>query len=212
VSLEDDLGFQTNGRIFRLDGFYRFNRRHGIYASWYDIKRDSKATLEEDLEWGEEVFPVDAKVKATFDTMILKASYRYNLVARDDWELGLSAGLHWMRLETSLEVTGESLELDLSESARLDLPLPVLGLHVALALHPRVRMRLSTEAILAELGVYKGYIIDTYLGIEWDIWDNFGVGISYNGFVGDVDIDQGGFDANVRYSYHAILLGVRVFF
>jgi hypothetical protein len=220
VRLEDLLGFDSTGQIFRLDAYYRFNRSHRLDFAYYDIQRDSKAVIDEEIDFGEDTFPVNAEVKSKLGTRIFKLNYWWNFVAQEDWEMGVGAGLHWMSLDARFSadaVIGDDgqevpLEVDIKETLQQELPLPLLGFRIAGAPHPRVRVEYALQLLYAKLGDFEGGILDMMLGVDWDFLDFMGAGLAWNTFIIDVDGTNKSLDWNLRYDYNALLASLYFYF
>ena len=118
----------------RLDSFWRFgdSGRHKVKAIAFDMSRDNSRTFDRDIEWGGDIYPVDAKVDAEFSFTVIEVAYEYAFLKRDNYELDGSIGLHYTDLSTSLKAKAESsggaLDEDISNSASVAAPLPVIGL------------------------------------------------------------------------------------
>ena len=69
IALEDGLDLDSDTEIGRADGFYRFNRKHRIDASYFNIERDSTLTINQQLQIGDAVFPINTSVNATFGSL-----------------------------------------------------------------------------------------------------------------------------------------------
>jgi hypothetical protein len=80
-------------------------------------------TLQEQIQWGDEVFDVDLGVASTFDILLLPVSYRFSLVKSDRVDLGLSAGVFAMFADASIAAP----EIDAAEAESANFPLPVFG-------------------------------------------------------------------------------------
>jgi len=39
VDVEGELGLDTSDSVFRVDGYYKFNEKHRINFSWFDLSR-----------------------------------------------------------------------------------------------------------------------------------------------------------------------------
>jgi hypothetical protein len=105
--------------------------RFQLSLGTFGASQDQDRRISEEINWGDETFPVDALVQFGSSFYVIAGVYDYSFVRRDTWELGANIGLHWTHLEGSLkakaEDSGGSLSGDVSESASLDAPLPVLG-------------------------------------------------------------------------------------
>jgi hypothetical protein len=78
---------------FRVDGYWRFADKHKIRALWFNSSRTKSRVLDEDITWGDEVFPVHAETKAKVAFDIYELAYEYAFLRRDNYEVSGTAGL-----------------------------------------------------------------------------------------------------------------------
>ena len=62
IDFADTLGGERKATIVRMDGLYRFNERHGLGFSWYQMKLTGSRVLERDIQWGGQTFPAGSQV------------------------------------------------------------------------------------------------------------------------------------------------------
>ena len=84
VDFDEALGGGDSQR-FRLDGFWRFGDtgRHKVKAIAFSMNRSNSRTFEEDIEWGGDVYPVNAKVNSEFKFSVIEAAYEYAFLKSD---------------------------------------------------------------------------------------------------------------------------------
>jgi len=205
IVLEEDLSMENSLQILRLDGGYRFNERHGLNASIYEIKRSGGSTLSKEFQFGDEVFPVSADVTSVFRQGIIKLAYNYQFLRREKFDLGLSAGIHTMKLRSDI-VTADGSR---AETRKTNAPLPVLGLQGSYRFSPRWRFVGSTEWFDVQTGDTQGTFLDALFSIEYDISDRYGVGFGFNRFELDVISGDTLFMGQVVLKFDAALLYFR---
>lgn len=214
IDFEDDLGFEAESQVARIDAVYRFNRRHGIRFSWFDIERTTGASTDMDIVWGDITIPAGSGVSAFLDTSVTKLNYRYTPWFGEDWEAGFSIGVHGMRLGTGISLNN----LATSQEYKGTVPLPVLGVFGAWEFHDDWRVTGFSEALYAKLSAsdasdeFEGYVVDTYVGVEWDVFDNFGLGVGGNWFILDLEAEDDLFRLSLDYSYIGALIFGRIYF
>ena len=94
VNFERDLNLPGTSTQAYLEGFWRLGRRHQVSLNWTRIKRDGGTlTLDEDIQWGDDVFRVGAQVKGSTDTDFLSGVYRFAVYKNEKFEVGPSLGL-----------------------------------------------------------------------------------------------------------------------
>jgi len=211
VDFDEVLGGGDATRI-RLDSHWRFgdSDRHKVKLIAFSLSRDNSRTLDEEIEWGGEVFPVNAKVKAEFNFDVIEAAYEYAFLHRDNYELSAAIGLHWTELDTSLsasaETSGGTLTGDISSSGSVDLPLPVIGLRGIWSLSNDFWLDATAQYFALSIDEYDGNLQDYRVLITWQPRKWLGVGIGYSQFSVDVDVDADKFDGSLDWTYRGPII------
>jgi hypothetical protein len=211
VDLEKDLGVSASDTVFRIDGYYRFNPRHRLDASIYDFTRSSRRTLERDITWEDETFPVDAAVDFRSELGIYRLAYTYSVLTSERGFLGVSGGLYTADIKLRLAVTGERLEGRVAGGSATA-PLPVVGLRGESAITDRWTVRGSAEFFYLEYGDYEGSLADVHLGIDYRMTDHLALGVALNGTSVDLDINRSRFNAQLDWEYLGGLIYLKVDF
>jgi len=107
ISPEDTLGLDSKQTVFRLDGYYRFNKNHAFSYSWYSISSSGNKLLSEEFTWLDETgteinIPIGAQVDSTLKYDIFKLGYLWSFHHSEKVELTAGAGLHITRLSLDL--------------------------------------------------------------------------------------------------------------
>jgi len=50
VDLEADLGLDGSDSVFRIDGYYRFNKKHRLDFSVFDLSRTASTVIQKDIQ------------------------------------------------------------------------------------------------------------------------------------------------------------------
>jgi hypothetical protein len=190
---------------FRLDGSWRFADRHQLRFLWFSAGRSDQATLEEDIEWGGEIFPVTAKVKGEFNFDIYELAYEYAFLRRDSYELTGTIGLHYTELSLALSAkasaSGGTLTGDIREEGSVGAPLPVIGLRGLWSLPHNLWLNATAQYFALSIDEYDGSLQDYKLMLTWQPKKWLGLGIGYNRFAVDVDVDKTDFAGSLDWSY-----------
>ncbi len=173
--------------IGRLDGRLRFSERHSMAFSYYDINRTGGKSLETEIEWEGEVYPIGISVESLFEQKVVKLSYAYNFIDRPRGEMGFSFGVHTMDFNLGLR-TANGLQ---ASDAQATAPLPVIGLNGQYRIGDKWRFVGSVEWLDVTVGDYQGVFTDTVLSIEHDTFDRFGFGFGINTYGLDIEAKSG---------------------
>jgi hypothetical protein len=206
VDFDEALGGGDSQRI-RLDSHWRFgdSGRHKVKAIAFDMSRDNSTTFDRDIEWGGDIYPVGAKVDAEFSFTVIELAYEYSFLRRDNYELDASIGLHYTDLESSLsakaETSGGTLTGDISNSASVAAPLPVVGLRGIWDLSHNFWLDATAQFFALSIDEYDGNLQDYRVLVTWQPKKWLGIGLGYNYFSVDVDVDASDFNGSLDWTY-----------
>ena len=185
ISPEDTLGLKTEQSVVRLDGHYRFTKKHALTFSWYSINSDGNKSIEKEIDWIDENFdaitiPIGASVNTSLDYDIYKVGYLYSFHHTDKVELAVGAGLHMTRIGVGLNAQATGLTGEVRDVSTT-LPLPVLGFALVYQVTPKFSWHLKSEFFALEFDKWDGRYTDTTLGMEYRFFKHVGLGIALAG-------------------------------
>ena len=199
VSLEDDLGFSSSESVPRFELGLILGRRHEISGGYYKTDRSSTTTLQRDIEWGDETFPINIEVGAFYDTEFVNLAYTYWFYSSEDTALGITGGLVYASLGTGVGVSASGPGIETSEDVSTDIPVPQLGFSVNQYLGRRFVFNGALGYIAFNLDDWEGSVSSARVGVEHRTWKNFGFGLGY-GYTG-YDIDTLASDFLGKWEY-----------
>lgn len=197
VNFEKDLGLDTSDTVFRLDGHYRFNERHRLDFSWFDLSRNGSKQINRDIQWGDTLYTINTTVNTDVDLQIYKAAYTYSFLRRDTGYLGATAGVYVA--DTRSGISEQSLGQ--AEFGEITAPLPVIGLRGEYALSDRWSFRASGEFFFIEYEDIDGSLVDLYAGVDYQLLDNLSIGLGVNSVNIDVDATKTSFAGALDWQY-----------
>ena len=204
VNFDEVLGGGDASR-FRLDADWRFgdSKRHKVRALAFAMNRDRTQTIDEEINWGDVTYPINAKLDAKFEFSVIELAYEYAFWKRDNYEVNGSIGLHYTSLEASLKAksTSTGQTLNLSNEASVDAPLPVLGLRGIWKLPHNFFIDAQGQFFALSIDEYDGSIQDYRVMLTWQPKPWAGIGIGYNSFKIDVDVDADKFNGSLDWKY-----------
>ena len=215
VDWENTFGDDSLTR-FRIDGQWRFADRHKARFMWFSSSRSRSETLEEEIDWGDQTFPVNAKVKGEFDFDVYELAYEYAFLRRESYELSGSIGLHYTELSMSLAAkassSGGTLQTDIKEEGSVGAPLPVIGLRGLWQLPHNFWIDAQAQFFALTIDEYDGNLQDYKVVVAWQPKRWFGLGLGYNHFTVDVDVDADRFDGSLDWTYKGPMLSYSAVF
>jgi len=198
IDLEKDLDLDEDIFSYRIDAEWRFFDRHRLNFSFYDLSRDSTTTIGRDITIGDTTFFLGTTVESQWNYKVYVASYTWSFLQTNTYEVGLNFGAHITDVELGVRGTFGLLD----ELDAITLPLPVVGLTGAYAFTPKLILRANAGAFYLEIDEYDGSLFNADLDLEYNFWKYIGVGIGYQFFRLNVNVDENRFNGKATYTYH----------
>jgi len=195
IDLSKAFNISNYQSTFHFGFDWRFSRKWKFSSDYIRIKNEKVAELKEPIEWGDVI--IDGVVKRGLDIGVWRMMVSRIISQGDKHELGVGIGLHVMPIgiyveDATLEgpdgeVTSDFERQNLSVTA----PLPDIGLYYNWA--PTSKWFFSTEVdfLYIAIGDYKGWLWDINAGVKYQIVDFFGVGVNYEYYSVDLEVDTG---------------------
>jgi hypothetical protein len=205
VELENKLNVESSVTVFRFDGHYRFNRAHRVEWSWYNIVRDGSATVEEELQIGDKIYEVGMSMDTQVKTNILKLNYAWSFINVERYEFFLGAGLNVS--DTNFKFTGRGTSESVEYEDGAAIPLPTLAFGGRYNISDDVRILFRSENLSFDISGYEGRFKDSYIFLEYDFTEHFGIGGGLNSFhvSGSGDVNEN-LNGKFESSYRSFLL------
>jgi hypothetical protein len=195
---------------FRMDGYWRFADRHKIRALLFSSSYSASKTIEEDIDFDGETFPARASVDGRIKFSIYELAYEYAFVRRANYEVAASFGLHYTDFETSLEATLESgggaANTNIEKSGSVGAPLPVFGLRGTWLLSKTFSIDVSGQYFSMSYGDVDGSLQDYRALLNWQPKSWLGLGVGYDNFSVDVNVDSTKFAGKMDWTYHGPMI------
>jgi hypothetical protein len=158
IDFEDDLGFRTNTQTFLANAQYRLSSRSRFDLSYYNIRRNSTRTLNRTIEFGEDVYEINTKISAFFDTEIYRFSYGYAIFSKPDYEIGLLIGTHIIGADAGIAAVAESQGAAADNSFGFTAPLPDFGIWGGFTIGKRFAFNGELDYLALKVDNTKGSI------------------------------------------------------
>lgn len=209
IDLEEILHIADDTTLGQIDAVWRINRFHRLNFGYFDLFRKSTATLEENLQAGDELFLAGSQVRAEVESRIAHVSYSYLLMSDAQKELGLMAGVHYSRFEAKLESEATGQLVESSASA----PLPVVGLHGSIALGQRTSLGLRLQFFRLEVNHYSGRLDHAHLGLQHTFYSRLSAGVGYQLYNIKLDSEHNDLNGSINVRHHGpfAFLGLHFF-
>jgi len=209
IDMKRDLGTDDQLTIPRIDGYYRFNDKHRIDFSWFQVARKGRKTIDIEILINGTTYAANSIVDSKIKTNFYKLAYAYSFYRSPKVELSFSAGLNI--LEYSLTI--DNLSSGQKEAADVIAPLPVFGLRMDYALTPKWLIHYRFETFYIELSdEFRGSLIDSELGVEYRLLHNIGVGIGFTNFIVDAKVKSSSYTGGLNDLYRGVNVYASAYF
>jgi len=191
---------------FRVDGFWRFADRHKVRMLWFNNSTRSTRTFERDIIWDDVVYPASARITGEFDFDIYELAYEYAFLRRERYELAGTIGVHYTQFALALEGAGriegeQVVSGKVRREGSVGAPLPVFGLRGLWNLTRNLWLDASAQYFALSIDQYSGSVSDVRVALLWQPKKWVGLGLGYNAFGVDVDIDTSDFKGSLNWTY-----------
>ena len=167
------------------------------------------AVLEEDIEWEDYKLLAGSFVESGVDTSIARVFLGHSFLQDSpEQEFGLGAGLHWLELQAFIEGDfddGTSVEFK-RENVTAEFPLPNIGAWYIYSWSPKWMVSASLDWLSVSIGDYSGGLLNGQVGVNYQISEIFGLGLSYSIFDTDVDVDKTDWHGSIETSQQGPLV------
>lgn len=216
IDFGKDFGLDNDAARVRFDGLWRITPAHHLRFMYFDTRNDGTRTLDKTIKWGDYTFNVGGNVTAESRLRIFELAYEYAFAKQTTYEVAGTIGLHY--IDTQLRLSGSASFTDangnvsaLQATTRensVPAPLPVIGLRGAWAVSPQWLIDAQAQFFKAKLQGIDGTITDARVVATWMFHRNFGVGLGYNYFGTDLDVQKNSFDGSLNLGYSGAQLFV----
>lgn len=192
VDFAKTMSGNREDHLWRIDAQYRFNPRHSVGFSYYDVRRKGNRTLDADIVINDITYKATGTIASEIDIGLYRFLYNYSFHHDEKVELAAQIGLYFadlsLKFASNLTCSGASACAPVSGGAKTSLvaPLPTLGFLVNYHFTPKLKGQANFNWFYVEAGDYKGAMSEMYMGLEYRLFKNFGVGAAYNRLAIDI--------------------------
>jgi hypothetical protein len=178
-NLPSHFGFY--GRVSFNLGFLSFD---GAYVGF---SRSNTATISKDITFGDTTYTAGASVEGKQESHLPYADIRFNFFHNPSFQFGLTAGVAYPILKADLTASagvigpnGPILGGTTTKEAKLETPVPMLGIVTDVAFTNRFSGGIVFNGIFAPVHPYTGSIFQADVHMDYYFTPNFGVGGGFN--------------------------------
>jgi hypothetical protein len=215
LDFTDNLKLDRNVTTFRVAAQYNLSRKSIFTASYMLLKQKSDVTLTDSIKFGNQVYDANTNFHFEFDFSYFGLNYCYNIVAKPQFQTGVTAGIRLFGIHPSgngiASVNGEQAEK--SSDSKLLAPGLLLGMSNTVYFLPNLINRTSLEYFQVKISSISVNLFEGRIGLEYYFVKNIGVGfLAFANVLKVVSDSQEDFNGEVNYSFKGLSLYVAVRF
>ena len=209
VGTEVDFGKtfpNNNATRLRLDGFWRFADRHKLRFLWFDASNSGTRTIQQDIIWNGETYPIGASVTAKTKFSVYELGYEYAFLRRPTYEVSGTFGIHYTQFQSELAASFQSPggggTVNADNTAKVPLPLPVIGIRGLWNFSGNWWTEGSAQFFSANIDQYDGNLRDFRVTAFWQApHGGFQAGVGFDYFGVGLNVNKDRFKGSMKWSY-----------
>ena len=204
ISFEGDLDLSERNGLPDIELGWRFGEKWSVSLQYFETERTIRRTLDEEIEWDDVVYEIGIDVRTGTGASVTRLAFERLMFANDRHQLKLALGAHVLGLDAFIE--GQARLDDLStefrrEEADTTAPLPNIGATYLFSPNDRWAFYINADWFGAEIDQYSGELIDTFAGVNFRAFKNFGIGLEYRYLQLDGKIDEDDWTGRIDSHY-----------
>ena len=191
----------------RLDGWYRFNKKHRIGWTYWRTNRSGVSTYggDEPIQIGDQIINPGDSITTVMKSELIAAEWTRSFINKKKYEAWLGVGLNFQTIDTVIDVdVGGGGQFQ--ESVKATVPIPTLNFGGRYNFGERWRMLLTSRLFGLKIGDFSGRLANTRVLAEFDITKHFGFGGGLERFNFEVNAASTDFHGQMDTSYSAFTL------
>ena len=214
IRFEDEFGLNRSDEVFAIDFGWRYGEKWSLLTQYFESSGSRGAVLDEDIEWNDVVFGQGSNVVAGQEFSLVRVFFGRQFDTSERHDFGVGAGFHWLEIGAFIQgdilVSGAPNEFR-RESVKAEFPLPNVGVWYRYSLSPKWALRSRFDYLSVDIGDYSGSLVNGSLGFNYRLFENFGVGLSYNIFELDLGITRTDWRGEVVSRYEGLYVYVSAY-
>ena len=212
VDFDRSFGKGEDATRLRGDVLWRITPAHHLRFMYFNNSSDRSRVLDAPIAWGDYTFNAGSRVDLKYEFEVYELAYEWAFIRQPSYELAATIGVHYS--ETTLRLSGAASITDANgnvtnvsaatKNSTLPAPLPVIGLRAGWVIAPQWYLDAQAQFFKVNVDGYDGRWTDLRLGATWMFSQHFGLGLGYNRFSTDVDIDRGAFNGGLKSNYSGL--------
>lgn len=216
IDFDDELNLKKSDQTGALNIGWRMGEHWKLAAQYFQSADNLTATLEEEIEWEDDVFPIGASVIGGQEFTLVRTLIGYEWNTREKQAIGFGGGLHWLKIGMFIEgelMLGGPGGPSVTDRRAVDAAgvLPNIGAWYRYSVNEKWVLTARYDWLSVAIGDYDGRLVNASIGTNYQIFDHFGVGVNYNFFELDVGVRKEDWTGKAITSYDGFYVYISAF-
>jgi hypothetical protein len=192
IDFNDEFRIKRSDETAAFNFGWRMSKHWKLAAQYFRTSDDVTATLDEEIEWGDGVVPVGADINAGQEFALTRVLIGYEFNNSGKQAFGIGGGLHILDISAYIEgdITVDGTTEFGRRSVHATALLPNIGTWYRYSLTEKWVVTARLDWLSVEFGEYDGRLLNGSAGINYQMFDNFGIGANYNYFEVNVGVNK----------------------
>ncbi len=190
LNFEDDLDLDGTKTIPTVAFEWQIARKHKVGIRWQDISRNSTSQALTEIQWGDEIIPLDARLSLGFDITQTFVDYTYFPWVKDRWAAGFGLGIRVMNIAVTLEWNEETIGAGGGTDVKGTGPLPYIYFEYRRLFSDHWRFKAGLGWLQVKIDDIDGGQWVGRADIEYLLGRHWGFGAAVN--IATIDVDWAG--------------------
>ena len=200
-----DLGHAEN--VLALEFTWRFGTQWSLRIQKFDLGQDKHAVLEEDIQWGDDVIQAGSSVTAGSYFELARVFFAHSFDTNPRYDYGIGVGFHLLNIDAFIE---HDVNTSFGETSAVSAsgPLPNIGTWYYYSPSEKWYVGGRLDWFEASVGDYSGGLVNFAFGANYQLFEHFGVGVKYQIFTLDVDVDNKDWRGRAKAEYAGLFIHI----
>jgi hypothetical protein len=211
IDFDQALGVDDDERSGSFTFRWNFGEKWSLWGQAWKVDASGGQELTEDIEWENIVFREGSFVKAGIENTVARVFLGRRVHTGPRHEFGLGAGFHWLEIKAFIEGRAQLNKFELGfvrDEVNADSPLPNIGAWYYFSPAKRWLIEARLDWLDASVGDYSGSLWNSSVGVNVQAFRNVGIGLAYQAFSVDVEVDNNDWRGGAELNYKGPFLSL----
>ena len=206
IDLGNNVGVDETNTLLNVQLRWNFGSedKWSLWGQYFKNKASGDSVLKEDVEWGDVIFREGSFVGAGVSLEVIRLFAGYSFIKNDQSDFGAGIGIHNLDISTYIEgeilINDEDTGFHRGDASKSQ-PLPNVGAWYLYSPAKKWLLHARVDWISANIGDYDGTLWNTNVGVNYQLFRNFGLDLSYQYFNLNLGVDSSDWKGSADMTY-----------